>query len=121
MSGCNNDCCTVLPPLEVRLWEMKGNWEVDFVSNKGVDVTSEWTGFTLTFTENKVFITKNSADLDVWPQTGTFEFAGETQPLLNVIIRSDGHQVNIDYINNERLDLSCDIGVKDQWVFKLKK
>ncbi len=118
--ACNNDpdvCCVQLDQMEL----LKGKWNLESASNEDVDRTSEWIGFTITFNMDKSFAVENSADYDIWPQTGTFEFAGTEGAGQDVIIRSDNQQVYIDTLTDKELHLSIDVGAKDQWVFKLKK
>lgn len=63
------------------------------------DVTSEFSGFTLTLSDNLSF-TSNSNTLSrtptPWPTNGTFSFGGTSDsPSLNQLIRDDGLTVSV--------------------------
>jgi hypothetical protein len=122
LSGCGKkDCCVPCCLGPSRLESVAGTWKVTYVDQEKVTRTAEWTNFTLTFMMDKTYVTENSADYEIWPQTGTFKFAGTTGAGLDVIIRDDDQTINIDNITLKDLHLSMELRAKEQWVFQLKK
>lgn len=115
------DCCAPDPDTEeLRLEQMDHNWNVEQVLKEQTDMTSDWNEFILGFRNDKTFETSNSADLDLWPVEGSFDFLGETGAGLDAIERNDGIVIYIDAIGVGHLDLTISTSVKGQWHFHLK-
>ena len=63
-------------------------WVVSSVTLGGDDVTDEWQGFELTY-GNKTYSTIASFNANVWPSSGTYEFATSNgEPDVNTMLRS---------------------------------
>ena len=138
IAGCNND--TVDPPTAEALktallaGESSKTWGLasgSAVSLDGDDRSDDWASFELTFTTSKGYSTSNSFDDNVWPSVGTWDFQGTTGSGLDVIIRSDGINVNIDNITESSATLSFDYilskplkngrieSIEGNWIFQL--
>ena len=70
---------------ELQLEKLSKTWIPGFIQRDGVDVTGEFSGFTLTFTQNKTYTAVNGGE--VFPASGTWEFATGN---LNRMVRDDG-------------------------------
>jgi hypothetical protein len=68
------------------------------VTVDGSNVTSDWSGFTITFTED-TYTTSGSLASEVWPSSGTWDFANETTT--SNLQRGDGTSMNVSIDNNE--------------------
>jgi len=133
MIGCNDDEPPGPTPLEERLEELSATWTTSTASLDGVDRTADWTGFTLTANGNLTYSTTNSADNNVWPSSGSFEFQGTEGTGLDFLNRSDGIVVHIDNITASNLDLSFTYvlaqpnkegrieSIEGNWVFKMTR
>ena len=122
MSGCGKDDPN---PQAEKLRLLSGTWTIATVDNDGVDVTSQYNGFTLTVTSTKTYSTTNGHN--AWPAGGTFEFQ---QNDLNQIMRDDGVVVTIESATEDQLQLSFQQstltggrpkGVTGDFVFSLVK
>ena len=79
------------------------------VSLDGREITSQFTSFKLTITSDfKYSTTGRSTTFAVWPASGSWEFAKNSDMSSDVtrIIRDDGIEINIVLINSTSLDLS---------------
>lgn len=98
-SSCKDDKETK-SPVEEQLqtlvngspWILAGNT----VLKDGFDVSSQFTGFTLTFSESN-FSTTNSLP-SAWPNAGTWQFVNENP---NKIIRGDGVEIDLQLADNK--------------------
>lgn len=81
-------------------WTMSGG----SATVDGTDVTSDWGGFSITFTED-TYTTSGSIAAAVWPSSGTWEFANETTT--SSVQRSDGTTMSVS-IDNDVLTISFD-------------
>ena len=118
---------------ELRLEAIAFTWNISTVTLDGADRLADWTNFSLTATASKGYSTSSSGDENVWPASGTWDFAGTTGAGLDVINRSDGVTVNIDNITDTNLDLSFTyalavpnkegrvVSIEGDWVFKMTK
>lgn len=67
------------------------------VTVDGNDVTNEWSGFTISFTED-TYTTNSSNAAEVWPSSGTWDFANETTT--SDLQRGDGTSMDVSIDNN---------------------
>lgn len=74
-------------------WSVSGGT----VTVDGNDVTSDWSGFTITFTED-TYTTNSSKASEVWPSSGTWDFANETTT--SDLQRGDGTSMDVSIDNN---------------------
>ncbi len=111
-------------PLDQRLEELTATWSLNSVTNDNLDVTSQFTGFTLTVTGNQTYSTTNGGN--AWPASGTFEVL---QQNLDILRRDDNVEVNIVSITDTALVLSFNVnsvrgsahGITGSFVFNLNK
>lgn len=87
-------------PLAQRINELTASWKLGSVKNDNTDVTSQYTGFTLSVTGNNYATTKGG---NPWPESGSYEIKKDD---LSKIIRSDGVVVTIDELTGSTLVLS---------------
>ena len=133
MIGCKKDDGPSQTEEEIQLGKLAFTWTVASATLDADDRTADWTGMTLTATTSKTYSTSGSNDDNVWPASGTWEFAGTSGAGLNVLNRSDGLTVNIDNITETALDLSFTYvlakankearvsSIEGNWVFKFTK
>ena len=122
MAGCKSDDGP--NPEQVRLQELSQTWVLGTVTNDGNDVTSQFTGFSLTVDQFS-FTTQNGGN--AWPGSGTYSFVEND---LDRILRSDGVEMSVTGISSDDLTLSFQIstvsggrisGVNGSFVFSLKR
>lgn len=87
-------------PLAQRINELTASWKLGSVKNDNADVTSQYTGFTLSVSGNNYITTKGG---NPWPESGSYEIRKDD---LSKIIRSDGVTITIDEITTSTLVLS---------------
>jgi hypothetical protein len=87
-------------PRAQRINDLTTTWKLKSVKNDNVDVTQQYTGFTLTI-NGQNYITTNGGN--PWPDAGTYEIMLED---LSIIRRSDGTNITIDSITGDELILS---------------
>lgn len=87
-------------PLAQRINELTAIWKLKSVENDNVDVTDQYTGFTLTI-NGKNYTTTNGGN--PWPDTGTYDISAED---LSTVRRSDGTNITIDKVAADELILS---------------
>lgn len=83
-------------------------WKLGTVMKDDEDVTDRFTGFTITFTQQKTYTTTpERGDFDVapFPDSGAWDFRNDN---LNVIARSDGIDMNIT-VTESKLTLQFQI------------
>lgn len=112
-------------PAAEKFKQLSGVWRLGTVTNDGLDVTTQYDGFTLTINANKTFSTTNGNN--PWPASGTLEF---TSADLDHWLRSDGAEITIQNATASTLVLSMTqssiangriSGVTGQFVFSLIK
>jgi hypothetical protein len=133
MMGCKKDDGPNQTEEEIQLEKLAFTWTVTSATLDGNDRTADWTGMTLTATTSKTYSTSGSNDDNVWPSSGTWDFAGNTGAGLEVLNRSDGVTINIDNLTETALDLSFTYvlaeankearvnSIEGNWVFKFTK
>lgn len=91
-ANCGGDPPAPPPVTDVQFDKLNKTWKINTVSLDGVDKTSDYTGFQLTFSGTKGtppfnYATTARPSLSPWPASGTWDFgaAPETQ-----IIRDKG-------------------------------
>jgi hypothetical protein len=87
-------------PVDQQINQLKGTWKLGSISNDNQDVTAQFTGFTLTFTD-KNYATTNGGN--PWPVNGTYDFKSTD---LKSLLRSDNTVVTIDQLTTTALVLS---------------
>ena len=99
IQSCKTDDPTISEVDQVATL-LKGNsWKMQNVTVNGTDKTSDYTGFTLSFTATNYTTTNGGV---VWPSSGTWTFADETG---KVITRSDDVIINLEEITATKLSL----------------
>ncbi len=107
---------------QIRLQEHSATWALGSVTNDGNDVTSQFTGFSLSIDQFS-FTTENGGN--AWPTSGTYSFIEND---LDRLQRSDGVEITIDAINNDDLSLSFQVstlpggrtaGITGNFIFSL--
>ena len=91
-------------PEALRQQELTATWSVASVINDGQDVSSQFTGFSLTITSEQTYSTVNGGN--PWPAQGTFELVANN---LDEFIRDDGVRVVITSIDETTLSLTFQI------------
>ena len=84
-------------------------WEVNSVSLDGMDVSDDWSGFTLAFDKSKNY---TAAELSVksilvWPVKGSYTIPNTSNP--NNLLRNDGIQIVLSNVTASTLKLSFTI------------
>ena len=107
MIGCGNDDDNGPSEEELQLEKLAGTWSVSSASLDGVDRTADWSLMTLTLTTSKSYSTSGSNDENVWPASGTWDFAGTTGAGLFTVNRSDGVTITIgSTLSESNMELS---------------
>ncbi len=134
--GCKKDEVTPPTEEEKQLDLLVGTWSLGngTVTLDGDDRAADWAGFEVTFTDSKGYSTMNSFDDNVWPPAGTWSFQDATTDSgLNVLVRSDGINMNISSISTSSLTLNFDYlitrinkngrveSIEGNWIFSLSK
>ncbi|MEM9679026.1 MAG: hypothetical protein AAF901_01780 [Bacteroidota bacterium] len=101
LQGCRDDDET--NPQEIRLQELSQTWVLGTVTNDGNDVTSQFTGFTLTIDQFS-FTTQNGGN--TWPDSGTYSFLEND---LDLILRLDAVEINVVSLSAEALTITFQI------------
>ena len=132
--GCKDDDTPVVDPVKERLELLAKTWEPNTgsaVTVDGIDVSSEFAGFTLTFTDSFSYSTTNVGPnfTDVWPDSGIWSFAINSDGSSNInVIERDGISITINSINTSSLRFSFDFltasasgnaGIDGSYVFDL--
>ncbi|MCX2742821.1 hypothetical protein OO013_03025 [Mangrovivirga sp. M17] len=116
-SGCKDKGEDNKPEDEVRTELLSnGTWNVQAVTrNSSENVTSSYTGMTVTFNENGTYVaTTPDAFSEVWPKNGNWEYASNNNtPDINTIIRnpdvSGGVEMNLSDVTESTLTVSFTI------------
>ena len=100
-------------------------WTISSVTLDNSDVTSDWSGFELTFNTSKGYSASDLSDESVliWPTIGTYSFPNQNNALL--VERNDGVQISISNLTETSATLSFQItgrngrseGLIGAWVF----
>ncbi len=98
--GCNDDDDDI-DPLQTRLAELTGTWQLGSVLNDANDVSDQFQGFMLTLNADKTFFTTNGGN--AWPATGSFDFVDDN---INQILRSDDIAITIADVTTNSLQLT---------------
>ena len=94
--GGDDDTGSVDDPRDEAAMNLEGTAELASVTKPDNATELDWTGFEVTFNGNADgggFTTRNSADLTVWPESGTWVFANEQG---TVITRSAPGEDDVD-------------------------
>jgi hypothetical protein len=112
-------------PAVEKFKQLSGVWRLGTITNDGLDVTTQFDGFTLTINTDRTFSTTGGNN--PWPASGTLEF---TNAGLDQWLRSDGVEIAIQNATESTLVLSMTqnsiangriSGVTGQFVFSLIK
>ena len=132
--GCSDSDTPAVDPVQVRLELLAKTWVPGTgatITVNGIDVSSEFAGFTLTFTDSFGYSTTNVGPnfTDVWPASGTWAFGANTDGSSNVnVIERDGISITISSINASSLNITFDYlnaraagstGIDGSYVFNL--
>lgn len=91
---------TELDEKTIQLDKLSATWSVSQAENDGSDVTSQYSGFTLTVDQLN-YTTQNGGN--PWPSSGTYDFK---QGDLFTLVRSDGTEIKIEELTSTSLILS---------------
>ncbi len=104
-----------------------GAWTLSGVTRDGVDVESEFSGFTVTFTASG-FTTSNGSL--AWDNTGTWSFqSGSSDTIIRddnvtmlLVFSNNDSQLNLSFnVPNSSLDIGKVAGIAGNYVFELIK
>ena len=112
---------------QIQLEKLTGTWAVpagppaNAVTFQSNDLSSDWSSFTITFTDGSFSTTGNSYSPEVWPTSGSWSFANGD---VNTLMRGDGIDINIS-VSETTLTMSFTYttpggrlnGVDGSWVF----
>ncbi|MCB0497270.1 MAG: hypothetical protein KDC79_14110 [Cyclobacteriaceae bacterium] len=127
MASFLGSCKKKAPEPDARTLQMQklsASWKVNSVENDDLDVTSQYSGFTLTVNDLK-YTTTNGGN--PWPSSGTYDFKDAD---LTILVRSDGTEIQIEELTSSTLVLSFNYnsltggrtnGVTGNFIFSLKK
>jgi len=138
----NNPETGLTPEEQARVELLSKTWSFDSkfgaITLDGNDIGSEFTGFSLTVKKDFSYSVANgSSTFKVWPTTGTWKFATNSDNTfdINRILRSDGVEISISLINTTDIILSFNytnagvliknnesnkvIGIEGQYIFSL--
>lgn len=126
ISGCKRKTTPEPTPEEKQLDKLAKTWVIatgaNAVTINTVDVSSDWTNFELTFTDGG-YTTLNTFSADVWPNSGTWEFAVDD---VNTLIRDGGLNISINVTDNALLmQFNYALpggrieGVEGDWIFNM--
>lgn len=113
-----------------QTWEIASPAPANAITIEGNDVTSDWTGFTLTISDpgndsgTYNFSSTNAFSAEVWPSSGTWQFPSDTE--LNTLIRNDNVDITIS-VTDETLLMQFEYsttggrlnGIDGTWVFNM--
>ena len=116
LQGCVTPLCGCSPPPDNREF-LQGDWYAKEVSINDNEVTSDWSDFMVQFQWENYYVTSNSVNTEVWPESGNFEFTDG----LNSILRSDSVKMTIDYVNYDELQLSISESSTGSWEFNFDR
>ncbi len=98
-------------PVQEQINKLTATWQLETVINDDVDVSSQFTGFSLTVDGTR-YSTQNGGS--PWPAMGTYELLPDN---LNLIQRDDNTPITITEITTEtlvlRFNFSRDGGVRE--------
>lgn len=134
MSGCKDKKEPEEKTEEQKQIEaLTGAWTVSSVSLDNSDITSDWTSFTVTFGGDKTYTSANSNNSNVWPASGTYDFAvsGSTVDVNTMLRSGNGTDLEIALTVSENsltmsFDYDTDIhgrlkGTDGAWIFVMSK
>ena len=84
----------------IQLSKISTTWNINKVVNDDLDVTDQYSGFTLTVNQLN-YTTQNGGN--PWPSSGTYDFKDGD---LTTIIRNDGTEIKIEELTTSSLILS---------------
>jgi hypothetical protein len=88
-------------PADEKFNQLSGVWRLGTITNDGLDVTTQYDGFTLTINTDGTFSTTGGNN--PWPASGTLEFINAD---LDQWLRSDGVEITIQNATASTLGLS---------------
>mgnify|MGYP002783521808 CR=1 FL=1 len=100
-SNCGGGSDPAPPVTDVQLEKLRGTWVIQSVTGQGTNRTSEYPGFSLTFTGtngNTTFnyTAANRPALSPWPPSGTFTFDTET-PESSITRNDPSDPIDVSY------------------------
>lgn len=110
-------------PETEQIAKLSASWRLGTVMNDNVDVTSQFSGFTLSI-DGLTYRTQNGGS--PWPATGTYDFLGDD---LSVVTRDDNTVVTISELTEDTLVLAFNFsgsggtraGINGSFIFSLTK
>lgn len=110
-------------PEAEQIAKLSAAWRLGTVMNDNVDVTNQFTGFTLSV-DGLTYRTQNGGS--PWPASGTYEFLVDN---LNVLRRDDNTLVTISELTEDTLVLAFNFsgtggiraGINGSFIFSLTK
>lgn len=127
VTGCKKPPPVTKTDEELQIEKLTGTWKLQAGANAVTiditnDVTTNWTGFTLTL-GNKTYQTSSSSEALVWPSSGTWDFGTN----VTTLVRDDGVEISVS-VTDTSLQLQFDYsasggrlnGIEGNWVFKME-
>ena len=125
ISGCKEKKTPAKSDEELQIEKLSKTWVLAAESNPvtvdGNDVSTNWTGFTLTLGD-KTYQSTGSDSPEVWPASGSWEFGSN----VNTLVRDAGIDISIS-VTDQSLLLQFDYtvaggrlsGIEGTWVFNM--
>lgn len=81
-------------------------WQVNSVTLDGLDVSTDWIGFTLKFDKSKNYTAKKLSEKSilVWPENGSYTIPNANHP--KNVLRDDGIQIVLSNVTASSVKLS---------------
>lgn len=100
------------PPVDLQQELIDGiskTWQVNSVTLDAVDVSADWTGFTLKFDKSKNYTAKKLSEKSilVWPENGSYTIPNANHP--KNVLRDDGTQIVLSNVTATSVKLSFTI------------
>lgn len=89
---------------EKFLADLEGTWQINDVTLDNEDVSDEFDGLAVSFTEEQTFTVTNSVG-NIWPASGLFELQETTGDLFD-LIRDDEVVMTVDELTDNSLVIS---------------
>lgn len=130
--GCKSKKTPEPSEKEKQTTLLSQSWTAKSAANSvtldGTDVTSDWTGFTLTISSDNTYSATSIASgrEAVWPTPGTWDFKSDTE--LSTLLRGDGVEMNV-VVDDTNLQLKFTYttpggrtnGTDGAWIFNMEK
>jgi hypothetical protein len=112
--ACGGDDSPTVDPIQKVVDGLGKTWSATSVTFQSQEVTTDWSGFTLAFDQNKGYTATSLSDESVlvWPTSGSYSFPNLEN--VNTILRSDGVQISIEDLTESNARLVFQIEGRNQ-------